>query len=254
MLKMIAPFLFKWIYHLPILIAAGSFTCTCPPGWALRTDGLTASGATDVMLGLMLCRSASSRSATADPSGGHSLDSSAAPPSECPVCSLALTSVLPRATRAGYSLGSRCRLRCRPGYRPDLGPGLSLRKLCLANATWTGGHGTCAPAPARCPPLAVPEHGAVTPASCAAGESAAGSSCTVSCRAGYTLAGGGTAVCGPARQWSYGPAPAPPSCRAPAYPPPFILCPPDMVKPLPPGSSSVYVMFPQPKTNVDWSR
>ena len=71
----------------------------------------------------MLCRSASSRSATADPSGGHSLDSSAAPPSECPVCSLPLTSVLPRATRAGYSLGSRCRLRCRPGYRPDLGPG-----------------------------------------------------------------------------------------------------------------------------------
>ena len=27
-----------------------------------------------------------------------------------------------------------------------------------------------------------------------------------------------------------------------------------MTKPLPVGSSSVYVMFPQPKTNVDWFR
>ena len=34
----------------------------------------------------------------------------------------------------------------------------------------------------------------------------------------------------------------------------FLRCPPDMTKPLPIGSSSVYVMFPQPKTNVDWFR
>ena len=48
--------------------------------------------------------------------------------------------------------------------------------------------------------------------------------------------------------------PPPPSCQQPHYPPPFILCPPDLVKPLPPGSASVYVMLTQPKTNVDWFR
>ena len=38
------------------------------------------------------------------------------------------------------------------------------------------------------------------------------------------------------------------------FPNRFCRCPPDMTKPLPVGSSSVYVMFPQPKTNVDWFR
>ena len=44
-----------------------------------------------------------------------------------------------------------------------------------------------------------------------------------------------------------------PICKS-DLPPPFIMCPPDQIKALPPGSASVYVMFPQPKTNVDWFR
>ena len=75
----------------------------------------------------------------------------------------------------------------------------------------------------------------------------------ISCREGFTLEGSDTAVCEPSMQWRY-PSSSPPSCHVIRYPPPFIICPPDIVKPLPPGSSTVYVMFSQPKTNVDWHR
>ena len=158
-----------------------------------------------------------------------------------------------RATRSGYSLGSRCRLRCRRGYSPQAGSG-GVRKLCLGNATWTGGLGTCVPAPVTCPALRVPENGRVSPDSCTAGNgSEVNSRCTISCREGFTLEGSEAAVCERSRQWRYLSS-APPSCQAIRYPPPFIICPPDTVKALPPDSSSVYVMFSQPKTNVDWLR
>ena len=60
------------------------------------------------------------------------------------------------------------------------------------------------------------------------------------------------AKCGGKEEWKYSEEETP-SCVA-AFPPPFIMCPSDQTKPLPQGSSSVYVMFPQPKTNVDWFR
>ena len=157
-----------------------------------------------------------------------------------------------RATRSGYSLGSRCRLRCRKGYSPEAGSG-GVRKLCLGNATWTGGLGTCVPTPVTCPALRVPDNGHVSPESCAAAGSEVTSRCRISCREGFTLEGSETAVCERSRQWGYETS-APPSCQAVSYPPPFIICPPDTVKALPPDSSSVYVIFPQPKTNVDWLR
>ena len=61
-------------------------------------------------------------------------------------------------------MGSRCRLRCRKGYRPDNSAGI--KKLCQNDATWTGGHGTCIPV--TCPGLAPPMNGYVTPTSCSA--------------------------------------------------------------------------------------
>ena len=129
-----------------------------------------------------------------------------------------------------------------------------MRKLCLGNATWTGGLGTCAPAPVTCPALRVPDHGDVFPASCAARNgSEVNTRCTISCREGFTLEGSEAAVCERSRQWRYLSS-GPPSCLAIRHPPPFIICPPDTVKALPPDSSSVYVMFSQPKTNVDWLR
>lgn len=157
-----------------------------------------------------------------------------------------------RATRSGYSLGSRCRLRCRKGYTPQAGGG-GVRKLCMGNATWTGGLGTCVPAPVTCPALRVPDNGNVFPDSCARNGSEVNTRCTISCREGFTLEGSEAAVCDRSRQWRYLSS-SPPSCQAVRYPPPFIICPPDTVKALPPDSSSVYIMFSQPKTNVDWLR
>lgn len=44
-----------------------------------------------------------------------------------------------------------------------------------------------------------------------------------------------------------------PKCET-DFPKPFIMCPSDITKPLTGRTGSVYVMIPQPKTNVDWSR
>ena len=44
-----------------------------------------------------------------------------------------------------------------------------------------------------------------------------------------------------------------PTCAA-EFPLPFIMCPADISKSLGGSSTSLYVMFPQPKTNVDWFR
>ena len=59
------------------------------------------------------------------------------------------------------------------------------------------------------------------------------------------------AKCGQQEEWSY--ANTLPRCEA-DFPAPFIMCPPDETRALPHGASSVYVMFAQPKTNVDWFR
>ena len=67
----------------------------------------------------------------------------------------------------------------------------------------------------------------------------------------YSFASCRYAKCGGKEDWKF--LDGRPSCEA-NFPPPFIMCPPDQTKPLPRGSSSVYVMFPQPKTNVDWFR
>ena len=68
------------------------------------------------------------------------------------------------------------------GYKPLIGSG-GVRKLCLSNATWTGGLGTCAPVPVTCPALSVPEHAAVSPETCSADAgSPVNSVCRIYCR------------------------------------------------------------------------
>ena len=178
------------------------------------------------------------------------MDSSDVPPSKMSFDPIFLFNVpISRAQPTGYTIGSRCRLRCRKGYKPLAGSGV--RKLCQADSTWTGGHGTCAPA--TCPSLPVPDNGHVSPASCSRNGSSVNTRCSLGCKEGFSLAGSEAATCGLDTKWKYSDF-SPPSCEAVQYPPSFIICPPDMVKPLPPGSSSVYVMFSQPKTNVDWFR
>ena len=154
-----------------------------------------------------------------------------------------------RALRTGYKVGSRCRLRCRRGYKPV--EGSSIRKICQSDAKWTGNHGSCEKV--KCPHLTAPNNGHVT---CSGQD--IGATCDISCEEGFSLEGGNKAECNDKGDWKFSSAESvmssSPSCRKIDYPPPFIICPPDVVKPLPSGSASVYVMFPQPKTNVDWFR
>ena len=126
------------------------------------------------------------------------------------------------------------------------------RKLCGEDGSWTGGQGECAPV--QCPQIQPPPHGAVSPRSCSDSASGVSTKCQFSCRDGYNLSGSESAVCSQSQEWILSSSGQPPTCQEINYPPPFILCPPDTVKPLPPGSDSVYVMFTQPKTNVDWFR
>ena len=143
--------------------------------------------------------------------------------------------------KEGYVPGSKCRLRCRKGYKRAGG----VRKKCYPDSSWSGGQGVCQPV--TCPPLVAPLHGLV---SCT-GRAKTMTKCKVECEEGFIQTGSKDASCGPAGSWEYPDGHT--KCTA-SFPPPFILCPPNQTKPLPPGSSSAYVMFSQPKTNVDWFR
>ena len=65
--------------------------------------------------------------------------------------------------QAGYEVGTKCRMRCMPGFKPHS----VARKKCMADATWRGEEGECRPL--TCPALTGPVHGRVEPLSCLTG-------------------------------------------------------------------------------------
>jgi len=151
-----------------------------------------------------------------------------------------------RKTSEGYEVGTKCQMKCRKGFKVVS----QSRKKCTDSLTWVGDEGECQRP--SCPLLTTPPNVVVSPSSCSTGSSSVRSRCFFSCTSGYQLQGSSYAKCGDKETWKYV-SKNPPSCKS-NFPPPFIMCPPDQTKPLPQGSSSVYVMFPQPKTNIDWFR
>lgn len=105
--------------------------------------------------------------------------------------------------------------------------------------------------PISCPALSNIPNGWVEPQSCQHGGHQLGTKCTFHCLPGFTLAGPSETKCTGKSTWRN--MTTAPTCTN-EFPKPFIICPPDMVKPLPGSSTSLYVMFAQPKTNVDWFR
>ena len=134
---------------------------------------------------------------------------------------------------------------CWKGYKAVAG----VRKKCFPDSSWSGGQGQCRPA--ACYVLSAPVNGHVTPQSCSMGTNKIMTKCSFQCDQGFSQSGSRLASCKEMEEWEY--PDGPPQCKS-NFPPPFIICPPDQTKPLPHGSSSVYVMFSQPKTNVNWFR
>ena len=193
---------------------AGGHECSCPPGWTLHNAGYK-------------CK----------------LEQSFCPALKRP--KFGYFKCTSQRRKAGYVTGSKCRLRCRKGYKTVAG----VRKKCFPDSSWSGGQGQCRPA--ACPVLSAPVNGHVTPESCSIGTNKINTKCSVQCDKGFIQSGSRWASCNEKEEWEY--PDGPPQCKA-NFPPPFIMCPPDQTKPLPHGASSVYVMFSQPKTNVDWFR
>merc|ERR1719491_404078 len=140
-----------------------------------------------------------------------------------------------RKKKGKFPIGTKCRLKCqrRFNHDPNSGP-ISTR--CLSDGNWRPlGSCTATTAPVaaapkvKCEPLPFLANGSIEPADCGVRPQEEGNKCTFQCN-------------------------APRSCET-DFPKPFIMCPADITKPLSGrSSSSVYVMIPQPKTNVDWFR
>ena len=108
--------------------------------------------------------------------------------------------------------------------------------------------GSCEPV--SCEPLAFLENGQINPPECATRPQPGGQKCSFSCNQGYTLQGRKSTTCSKkTATWKNDL----PRCET-DFPKPFIMCPSDITKPLTGRTGSVYVMIPQPKTNVDWAR
>ena len=112
--------------------------------------------------------------------------------------------------------------------------------------------------PTLCDPLPFLANGFIEPAECGVKPQETGSKCVFQCNSRYTLDNPAkvstgrrqSTVCKNGKWKHYGT----PTCKS-DFPKPFIMCPADITKPLSGrSSSSVYVMIPQPKTNVDWFR
>ncbi len=121
--------------------------------------------------------------------------------------------------------------------------------------------------PVACAPLPPIAHGRAEPPACQLpGPAKVGTKCEFYCDRGYGLDGPRATRCTRKQRWRnlekknpkcirLGGGNNKPTGNAGGFPSPFIVCPPDITKPLPDhGATSVYVMFPQPKTNVDWFR
>ena len=155
-------------------------------------------------------------------------------------------------------MGTRCRLKCRRGYKyePLSGP---FKTSCQDNGQWSP-LGTCTKTTIKaklrnCDPLPYLENGTTDPPKCNSPEQiSGGTKCSFHCQAGFQLRGQiqSTTCSSRTGKWSNDM----PRCKLAVtnFPKPFIMCPADITKPLSGHSSSAYVMIPQPKTNVDWSR
>ena len=172
-----------------------------------------------------------------------------------------------RKTHGKFPIGTKCKLKCRNGFVPSG----YMKKKCTDRGNWVGTDATCEDETARvtttarytttlepsfCPALSTLNHGKIQPSLCTGHpvhrHVPDKTVCNFECNSGYKLMGRQSLTChGRDRhpKWKY---PAP-TCMA-NFPEPFIMCPPDIQKSLSGTSSSVYVMFPQPKTNVDWFR
>lgn len=94
------------------------------------------------------------------------------------------------------------------------------------------------------------QNGSVEPPQCSITSQPVDTKCSFSCNQGYRLIGKKTTSCSKKlRTWKH----EMPTCQS-DFPKPFIMCPADITKALSGRTSSVYVMIPQPKTNVDWFR
>ena len=159
-----------------------------------------------------------------------------------------------RKKKGFFPVGTRCRLKCRRGYKyqPLSGP---LKTSCQDNGQWSQLGSCTAKAKLRCDPLPYLENGTIDPPNCNRQEQIiGGTKCSFNCQAGYQLQGQiqSTTCSSRTGKWSNDM----PRCKLAVtnFPKPFIMCPADITKPLSGHSSSAYVMIPQPKTNVDWSR
>ncbi|TRY63359.1 hypothetical protein TCAL_10815 [Tigriopus californicus] len=196
----------------------GSFKCDCPPGYKLKHDGKT-------------CKRIHKKVDAACKSAKR-------PRHGFLKCNK-------RKNNGRFPVGTKCKLKCRRGFRPTN----VMRKRCLADATWRGPDALCEPI--SCPGIPPISNGWVEPLNCQHGTHRLGTKCTFQCLPGFTLTGPSETKCTGKSTWRN--LTTLPTCTN-EFPKPFIICPPDMVKPLPGSSTSVYVMFAQPKTNVDWFR
>ena len=166
-----------------------------------------------------------------------------------------------------FPVGTRCKLRCRSGYVPSP----PMKKRCHNDGSWIGPDGACikksaavtttttTPPPPRpplvstCKALKLTPNLSVYPPSCTQSATIPpGARCSFQCPEGFKMEGERSLRCRETGQWDVWP---PPRCApVEVHPKPFIICPPDVMKPLMGKASSAYVMFPQPKTNVDWFR
>lgn len=145
-----------------------------------------------------------------------------------------------------FPVGTKCRLKCRKGYKynPAFGP---LKTVCTKDGNWSE-LGSCEPK--LCPQLTFLQNGLVDPPECSMVPQKGGTKCSFHCNPGYKLSGKKTIACSKKTlEWKN----EMPTCET-DFPKPFIICPADITKPLSGRGSSVYVMIPQPKTNVDWFR
>ncbi|XP_021351273.1 sushi, von Willebrand factor type A, EGF and pentraxin domain-containing protein 1-like [Mizuhopecten yessoensis] len=94
-----------------------------------------------------------------------------------------------------FTFSTMCRFTCDTGYKL-VG---SRKRQCLANALWTGIPTRCREI--TCQPLPSVRDGNVFPAMCNLGEVSFGTTCQISCYAGYTLVGSSRKQCTPDGMW-----------------------------------------------------
>lgn len=172
-----------------------------------------------------------------------------------------------------FSVGTRCRLQCLPGYSLEHSSVLDLDNVsiednnvlsgvapkewikCEEGGTWNGletaARSICVLT--SCQRLQAIEHGSIYPESaCLYENSPVNTQCLIICENGYYAKNGRIRTCTKEYQWF-------PEENAlcvphPRTPPPHIHCPSDLQVDLQSGQRTAYVKIPQPQANMDWHR